>query len=44
MPRFNLNWMKNSFTIATNSLKSWNSLEPDLRIGNVSKFCEVGYE
>ena len=38
MPRFNLNWMKNSFTYQV--AKIWNSLEPDLRKGNLSKFAK----
>ena len=38
MPRFNLNWMKNSFTYQV--AKFWNSLAPDLRKGNLSKFVD----
>ena len=38
MPRFNLNWMKNSFTCQV--AKFWNSLAPDLRKGNLSKFAK----
>ena len=38
MPRFNLNWMKNSFTYQV--AKFWNSLAPDLRKGNPSKFAK----
>ena len=37
-PRFNVNWMKNSFTYQV--AKFWNSLAPDLRKGNLSKFVK----
>ena len=36
MPRFNLNWMKNSFTYQ--AAKNWNSLESDVSKENLSKF------
>ena len=37
MPRFNLKWMKNSFTYQ--ATKIWNSLESDVRKENLSKLA-----
>ena len=39
MPRFNLTWMKNSFTYQVN--KIWNSLELNVKKGNLSKFATL---
>ena len=39
LPKFGLNWLKNSFTYKV--AKVWNSLKPELRQENLSKFMKT---